>query len=74
VSGIVDRLRAAQQQATPSVLLVREAADEIERLQRALDQAHAHARQLAKDMREEATSSAAEATWRERQVGDYGSY
>jgi len=60
---LLERLRSSP----PNVLLQREAADEIERLQRQL-------RQAERDAREDARGAATEAHWQHAQGEEYGSY
>lgn len=62
-ADLIARLRMAP----PNVLLQREAAQAIERLQHELARAKAEAR-------EEQNGTAIEARWQERQGEDYGSY
>jgi predicted nucleic acid-binding Zn-ribbon protein len=71
---LLQRLRAAQRHPVPSVLLIREAAEEIERLQRQVAQLRRDIRENERDVREERRGAAVEASWQERQGDDYGSY
>lgn len=72
ITPLVERLRAhipveGQEGLRVRDALMREAANEIERLRSQL-------RQAERDAREDAISAAAEVRWQERQGDDYGSY
>lgn len=69
-ADIVVRLRAP----SPSILAMREAANEIEALRRTRDRLQARIKEMERDHRDEMSGAAAEASWRERQGDDYGSY
>ena len=69
-ADIVERLRGP----VPSILAMREAANEIEALRRTRDRLRATIKEMEREHREDTRSAAAEASWRERQGEEYGSY
>lgn len=69
-ADIVERLRGP----VPSILAMREAANEIEALRRTRDRLRATIKEMEREHREDARSVAAESSWRERQGDEYGSY
>jgi len=70
VSDIVERLRGP----IPSILAMREAANEIEALRRTRERLRDRVKEMEREVREGMRDAAAESSWRERQGEDYGSY